>query len=147
MGTHTLSEMVGESGGPIEWTCSKGNKYKFSLFTLANQSRFERELERKAVESLRNTKDLLDKEEYAEALSNVLKDISNGKYTFGGQEAMSALRTMWGVSTLLSILIGISQEDASRLIAENEDISMVLSSVVERSFPVGKAKKEKEMSQ
>lgn len=146
MGTHTLSETLGESGGPIEWVCSKGNKYKFSLLTLGNQSKFERALERKAVESLKNTKDLLDKDDYDKAISGVLKSISSGNYAFGGQEATAALRTMWGVSVLLGILGGIEPDEANRLVVENPDISKVIESVVERSFPVGKSKKEKDQT-
>lgn len=140
MGINTLSDSLGQSGGPIEWVCTKGNKYKVSLMTLEKQSEFERLLEKKAIESVRNHKDILEKEEYTSQIQSILESIKNGEFVFGGKKSSDALRTVWGISALLSILAGITQNEASVLIAENEEIPMLIETVVERSFPVSAGK-------
>lgn len=145
-GTHTLSDSLGASGAPVEWSCSKGNKYKFSLLTLQKQSEFERAIERKNLEKIRAMKDLLDKEDYDKAIKEFMASLSLGEYCFGKERCAEELKTFWGISTLLSILAGISSEEASRLINENSDVSALVEVIVERSFPVmvGKAKEGKE---
>ncbi len=147
-GINTLSDSLGQSGGAIEWTCSKGNKYKFSLLTLGKQSEFERAIERKSLDKIRSMKDLLDKEEYDKAIADALKAISLGEFCFGKERCTEELRSFWGVSTILAILAGVSGEQASILMHENEDIGQLVEAIVERSFPVavGKAKEGKAQS-
>lgn len=142
MGIHTLSDSIGQSGGAIEWVCSKGDKYKISLLTLEKQSELERAFERKSLEKIREYKEFLDKEEYDKQIAEVIESIKNGEFVFGGKRSSELLRTLWGISTLFSILAGISANDASALINENSEISSLIEMIVERSFPVavGKAK-------
>lgn len=149
MGIHTLSDSIGASGGPIEWTCSKGTVYQISLLTLEKQSKFERAMERKCIDSLKGLRTLLEKDEYSDALASALDSIKNGDYVFGGARSSESLKTIWGISTLIAILIGITPEEASVLINDNEDIGPLIEMVIERSFPVaagklraGKAKKK-----
>lgn len=136
MGIYTLSDSLGQSGGAIEWVCSKGDKYKVSLLTLERQSKFERILERKAIESVRELKDLIDKEEYSYSIKECLKSISNGDYCFGGDKCSASLKTFWGITNLLALLVGVDPDKASQLIQENEEISDLIETVVKRSFPV-----------
>ena len=143
MGINTLSDSLGQSGGSIEWTCSKGNKYKISLMTLEKQSEFERALEKRAIEKVRTLKDVLDKDEYSEEISKTIESIKDGHYIFGGPTASEALRTLWGISNLMAILIGVSPNDASIIIAENNDIGEIMEMVIERSFPVASGKGKK----
>ena len=140
MGINTLSDSLGQSGGSIEWTCSKGNKYKISLMTLEKQSEFERALEKRAIEKVRTLKDVLDKDEYSAEISKTIESIKDGHYIFGGPTASEALRTLWGISNLMAILIGVSPNDASIIIAENNDIGEIMEMVIERSFPVASGK-------
>ena len=144
-GIHTLSDSLGTSGGAIEWNCSKGDKYKFSLLTLAKQSEFERAVERKSLDKIRGMKDLLEKDEYDVAIGNALKAISVGEFCFGKERCTEELRTFWGVSTLLAILAGIDPNQASTLMHENSDVGQLVETIVERSFPVavGKSKEGK----
>ena len=135
-GTNTLSDSLGQSGGAIEWTCSKGDKYKFSLLTLEKQSQFERAIERKALEKIRSIKDLVDKDEYDKTVRETLKSISLGDYCFGKDRCTEELKTMWGVSTLLSILAGIDLDKANDLMNGNSEIGQLVETIVERSFPV-----------
>lgn len=146
MGIHTLSDSLGQSGGAIEWVCSKGNKYKISLLTLEKQSELERALERRALEKIKAHREFLGDDEYHSQIASILESIKNGDYIFGGKLSSEALRTLWGISTLLSILANVTPDEASVLINENSEISSLIEMVVERSFPVavGKAKgKEK----
>jgi len=143
MGINTLSDSLGQSGGSIEWTCSKGNKYKISLMTLEKQSEFERALEKRAIEKVRTLKDVLDKDEYSAEISKTIESIKDGHYIFGGPTASEALRTLWGISNLMAILIGVSPNDASIIIAENNDIGEIMEMVIERAFPVASGKGKK----
>jgi len=149
MGIHTLSDSIGASGGPIEWTCSKGTVYQISLLTLEKQSKFERAMERKCIDSLKGLRTLLEKDEYSDALASALESIRDGDYVFGGARSSESLKTLWGISTLISILMGVSAEEASTIINDNEDVGPLIEIVIERSFPVamgklkaGKAKKK-----
>lgn len=143
MGINTLSDSLGQSGGSIEWTCSKGNKYKISLMTLEKQSEFERALEKRAIEKVRTLKDVLEKDEYSSEISKTIESIKDGHYIFGGPSASDALKTLWGISNLMAILIGVSPNDASIIIAENNDIGEIMEMVIERSFPVASGKGKK----
>lgn len=143
MGINTLSDSLGQSGGSIEWTCSKGNKYKISLMTLEKQSEFERALEKRAIEKVKTLKDVLEKDEYSSEISKTIESIKDGHYIFGGPSASDALKTLWGISNLMAILIGVSPNDASIIIAENNDIGEIMEMVIERSFPVASGKGKK----
>jgi hypothetical protein len=143
MGINTLSDSLGQSGGSIEWTCSKGNKYKISLMTLEKQSEFERALEKRAIEKVKTLKDVLEKDEYSAEISKTIESIKDGHYIFGGPAASDALRTLWGISNLMAILMGVSPNDASVIIAENNDIGEIMEMVIERSFPVASGKGKK----
>lgn len=140
MGIHTLSDSIGASGGPIEWTCSKGTVYQISLLTLEKQSKFERAMERKCIDSLKGLRTLLEKDEYSDALAAALGSIKDGDYVFGGDHSSDCLKTLWGISTLISILMGVSPEEASVIINSNEDIGPLIEVVIERSFPVAMGK-------
>lgn len=145
MGIHTLSDSIGASGGPIEWTCSKGTVYQISLLTLEKQSKFERAMERKCIDSLKGLRTLLEKDEYSDALAAALESIKDGDYVFGGDRSSECLRTLWGISNLMAILIGVSPDEASVIINDNEDIGPLIEIIIERSFPVavGKSKAAK----
>lgn len=148
MGINTLSDSLGQSGGAIEWVCSKGNKYKISLLTLEKQSELERAFEKRSIEKIKELKDILDKEEYSAQIAEAINSIKNGDFVFGGKRSSEMLRTLWGISTMLSVLAGITINEAGVIINENEEISQLIEMVVERSFPaaVGKAKSgEKKM--
>lgn len=141
MGIHTLSDALGGSGGPVVYTCSKGNEYKFSLFTLESQSKFERELERRAFEKVRHLKDLMDGKEYEKQIAEVMKSIRSGDFAFGKDECNSALSSLWGVTKLIAILGGLRDEQASSLVQENDDLKVLIETIIERSFPVMSKKK------
>lgn len=134
--SYTTSDALGGSGAKIEWTDAKGKVYEVSLLTLEKQSAYERWLEREAIKAIKNVRDLLDKEEYEVALIKNLEDISSGRYVFGGEDAQNSLTSFKGMCAMISILFGISSEDAITLVKENLDLPKVIENIILRSFPV-----------
>lgn len=142
MPIHTLSDSLGGSGAPIEFICSRGDKYKFSLLTLGKQSEFERALESRELARLRDLREALGEEEYKAQVKELLREFKHGEYAFGGENCSDALSSLWGVSTLIGILGGISSEQAHTLIQENVELRELIEMIIERSFPVMSKKKQ-----
>jgi len=134
--SYTTSDVLGSSGAKIEWVDAKGKTYQVSLLTLEKQSAYERWLEREAVKSVKNVRDLLDQDEYNSALDRCLGEISSGKYIFGGDVAQESLGTFRGMVAMIAILFGISNEEALELTKENKDLPKIIENVITRSFPV-----------
>jgi hypothetical protein len=109
---------------------------------LEKQSELERAFEKRSIEKIKELKDILDKEDYSVQITEAINSIKNGDFVFGGKRSSEILRTLWGISAMLSILAGITINEAGVLINENDEISQLIEMVVERSFPaaVGKAK-------
>lgn len=141
MAHYTLSDTLGGSGAPIEFVCSRGNKYKFGLLTLGKQSEFERALESRELTRLKGLREALGEDEYKAQVKDLLKEFKHGEYSFGGEKCSDALSSLWGISTLIGILGGIDAEDAHTLIQENTEIRDVIEMIIERSFPVMSKKK------
>lgn len=142
MAIYTLSDTLGGSGAPIEFVCSKGDKYKFSLLTLGKQSEFERAIEARELGRLKALRESLGDEEYKEQVKDLLKEFKHGEYAFGSDNCSDALSSLWGVSTLIGILGNISSDKAHELIQENIELRELIEVIIERSFPVMSKKKQ-----
>lgn len=140
--SYTTSDALGGSSAKTEWVDNTGKKYSVELLTLANQSKFERFLERDAVRAIKNVKEELGEEEYLLALDRCLEAIAEGKYSFGGQDAQRSLGTFKGMCAMISILFNTTQDDAFRLVKESPEIPKVIESIVVRSFPAQEKKPE-----
>jgi hypothetical protein len=138
--SYTTSDVLGGSGAKIDWSDSKGNNYKVSLLTLEKQSAFERWLEREAVKSIKNVKDILTEIEYQAALSKVLDDISSGRYVFGGEDAQNSLTSFKGMCAMISVLFEVENEQAVQLVKENTELPKLIENIILRSFPVPEGK-------
>lgn len=138
--SYTTSDVLGGSGAKIDWSDSKGNNYQVSLLTLEKQSAFERWLEREAVKSIKNVKDILTEIEYQAALSRVLDDISSGRYVFGGEDAQNSLTSFKGMCAMISVLFGVENEQAVQLVKENTELPKLIENIILRSFPVPEGK-------
>lgn len=135
MPVNTVSDVIGNNGAPIEWTDSQGKKYQLSLITLKVQSKIERMIEHDAIEALKAHKDLIEADSYAFQLSKILRDITQGKYTFGGDYCQEALNTVKGFSSMVSAIMGIDREEALRLMVSEPELKDVIGVVAERSYP------------
>lgn len=135
MAINTVSDVLGTSGAQLEWTSSEGKTYKLSLINLKAQSQIERFIEHDSIESIKAHKEILGDEEYGKQLSRILRDMSQGKYSFGGEFCQSAFETIKGVSALIAVVFNISREEALELISTDDEVKEVMAMVTERSYP------------
>ncbi len=140
--SYTTGDALGGSGAKIEWVDTKGKTYQVSLLTLEKQSAFERWLEKESVKAIKNVKDVLDESEYNAALSVALSDIASGRYVFGGEDAQQSLTTFKGMCAMISILFGITHEQAMELVKENKELGKIIENIIVRSFPVPEGNEE-----
>jgi hypothetical protein len=135
MPINTVSDVIGTHGAPIEWTDSKGKKYQLSLINLKSQSKIERFIEQDAIEALKAHRELIGDEEYGIQLSRVIRDITQGRYSFGGEFCQDALETVKGVSAMVAVIFNVDRDEAMSLIATEPEIRQVVEMVAERSYP------------
>ena len=135
MPINTVSDVLGSSGEAMEWKSSSGKSYKLSLMNLKGQSKIERMIESDALNALSAHKELIGPEEYHKQLTKTLRDISQGKYSFGGELCQEALQTIKGVSALVSAIFNVDRDEALTLLTSEPEVKEVISMVTERSFP------------
>ena len=135
MPINTVSDVLGNSGEPLEWTGSNGKKYQLSLINLKSQSKVERFIESDAIESIKAHRELIGEEEYGKQISKILRDISQGRYNFGGELCQDALETIKGVSALVAVIFNVSRDEAIELTINDPEIKDVIEMVTERSYP------------
>lgn len=135
MPINTVSDVLGNSGEPLEWTGSNGKKYQLSLINLKSQSKIERMIESDAIESIKAHRELIGEEEYSKQISKILRDISQGRYSFGGELCQDALETIKGVSALVAVIFNVGREEAIELVANEPETKNVMEMVTQRSYP------------
>lgn len=135
MPVNTVSDVIGTHGASPEWTDSEGKKYQLSLINLKAQSRIERLIESDAIETLKAHRDSIGEDEYKFQFSRLLRDITQGRYNFGGEYFQSAIETIKGVSAMVSVVFNVDREEAMRLITAEPEVKEVLSMITERSYP------------
>lgn len=116
----TISETLGDAVGGIRYEAKDGRIHEVRPLTLERMGLFERHLESKALEAIKNRRGVLG-DSYGEALSVVTQDIVSGKYVFTGPVCMRAIETLDGQVALLSILMGIDSLRAKKLMLEDPD--------------------------
>jgi hypothetical protein len=142
MPIHTMSDVLGQSGEPLEWKDSDGKVYKLSLITLKAQSKIERMIESDSIEAIKSHRDLIGEEEYSRQMTRLLKDITQGKYIFGGELCQEALQTVRGISALVSVIFNVDRDEAISLLRNESDIRDVIKMVTDRSFQKKVAKEQ-----
>lgn len=135
MPINTVSDVIGTHGAPIEWTDSQGKKYQLSLINLKSQSKIERYIEQDAIEALKSHRELIGEEEYGIQLSRVLRDITQGRYSFGGEFCQDALETVKGVSAMVAVIFNVDRDEAMSLIVTEPEVRQVVEMITERSYP------------
>ena len=135
MPVNTVSDVIGTHGAPIEWTSQEGKKYQLSLINLKVQSKIERMIEQDAIGALKAHRELIGEEEYGLQLSRVIRDITQGRYNFGGEYCQEALDTVKGVSAMVAAIFNIDREEALALITSDPEIKDVVAMIAERSYP------------
>jgi len=134
MPINTVSDVLGHQAAPTEWEASNGSKYQLSLITLKSQSKIEKFIERDAIESISAHREVIGEDEYHRQITKILKEISQGRYNFGGEYCQNALETMKGVSALVAVIFNVDRDHAMELLATEEEIKDVVQMITERSF-------------
>jgi len=135
MPINTVSDVIGTHGAPMEWTDSQGKKYQLSLINLKAQSKIERIIEGDAIEALKAHKDLISEDDYRFQFSRLLRDITQGRFNFGGEYFQNAIETIKGVSAMVSVVFNVDRDEAMQLITAEPEVKEVLSMITERSYP------------
>jgi len=96
----------------------EGVTYRLREPTLLEEGEFQRWLESRAREAAGRATDLPD-EDRRNLLRDVTADIASGRYAFGGEECLRALRTEVGWAKLVAIVLrdqGVSDQLAARMV-------------------------------
>jgi hypothetical protein len=134
MAINTMSDVLGQSGEQLEWKDQDGKSYKLSLITLKSQSKIERIIESDAIESVKAHRELIGEDEYGRQIAKLLRDITQGKFIFGGELCQESLQTVRGVSALVSVIFNVDRDEAIALLRNEPDVKDVIKMVTERSF-------------
>lgn len=136
----TVSETIGSHGDGMPYEAKDGQTHKVQPLTLKLMGKFEKWLEGRAFKSVISQKEILGND-FSQAVAGVAADVAKGKFAFGGQECDDALRTLPGMTSLVSIMLGVDEIRASYLLrTEPEELSAIVNQVMKESMPdlVGK---------
>jgi len=64
-----------------------------------------------------------------------LRDITQGRFNFGGEYFQNAIETIKGVSAMVSVVFNVDRDEAMQLITAEPEVKEVLSMITERSYP------------
>lgn len=129
----TISESLGDAVGGIRYEAKDGRTHEVRPLTLERMGLYERHLESKALEAIKNRRAILG-DSYGEALSVTTQDIVSGKYVFTGPVCMKAIETFDGQTALLAILMGVDNIRARRLMLEDpEGLRAALDAMLKQS--------------
>ena len=134
----TVADCVGVGAEGLEYTSKAGKKYNFRAFTINDAGSFEKWLEGRAFQAVEAAKGTMDPGDYGQALASISADVATGRFSFGGPEANRAMRTLPGMCKLMSLMAGITFQEAKDLFAtEGEALGKALESQINRSMPQG----------
>jgi hypothetical protein len=123
------------SGGLTEYTCKNGKVLKIKYLDLKAMSDYENKLQNKAIAKLNEHRASMDKQFFSDMFKELLDRISQGHYAFGGELCTATLKTIHGITDLLSILCNIPPEEAVDLImSEGEGLKQVFAHVLNKSY-------------
>lgn len=127
--------MLHNSGGLTEYTCKNGKVLKIKYLDLKAMSDYENKLQNKAIAKLNEHRASMDKQFFSDMFKELLDRISQGHYAFGGELCTATLKTIHGITDLLSILCNIPPEEAVDLImSEGEGLKQVFAHVLNKSY-------------
>lgn len=131
----TVSDVLQNKGGSIEYTTKDGRKIKVKYLTLKNMSEYENRLQNKAIKQLCDQRDHLPPELFAEMFSKLMDKVSAGHYAFGGELCQKSLGSVTGVAELMSIMTDLSTDEVVDLImTEGDALKPMFDEVLRRSI-------------
>lgn len=129
-----ISECVGPLC-PHEFV-HKGKTYQVRHVDQEVKAAFEKRLFGKAKEAALLLKECMTADEYREHLKKLNDDYIAGEYALESSRAIAMLGRDHGGLLLISLLLGVPEMEALRLLAERkDDLAGVLALVVRESFP------------
>jgi hypothetical protein len=131
----SISDVLHNTGSLTEYTCKNGNVLKIKYLDLKAMSEYENRLQNKAIKKLNEHKDIMDKAMFSDMFKELLDRISQGHYAFGNELCTATLKTIHGITDLLSILCSITPDEAADLIlTEGEGLKQVFGHVLNKSY-------------
>lgn len=131
----SVSDVLQNKGGHVEYTTKDGKNIKVKYLTLKAMSQYENRLQNRAIKKLTEQKDAIPSDLMQDMLGKVMDNIASGHYAFGGEICQKSLQTIQGISDLISILCDVGNDEAlDLLVGENDTFKMVLDEVVRKSI-------------
>lgn len=131
----SVSDVLHNHGGNIEFTTKDGKVLKVQYLTLKGMSQYENKLQNRAIAKLSEQKDVLPKETFNQMFTDVLDKIASGFYAFGSEVCTKSLSTIHGVTDLVSILCDVSPDEALELlVSEGDSFKKLVDDVLRKSI-------------
>lgn len=118
----TVSDVLQNKGGHVEFTSKDGKTYKIQYLTLRIMSQYENKMQNKAIRKLCEQKDVIPADLFQQLFSKIMDDIASGHYAFGGDIVSKSLQTIGGIADLISLMVGITEDEAMDLLTREQDV-------------------------
>jgi hypothetical protein len=114
----------------------KGRTYHVSLVNEGIKEAWEKRLFSDAKAATSGLRDIMDREDYSRHLKCLLDDYQEGKYALESPRSMAMLQQPKGMLILISLLMGITEMEGLKILAERQDdLAALLTLVLRESFP------------
>lgn len=117
----SISDVLQKHGGGVDFTTASGKSLRIDYLTLKHMAQYEQRLQNRAVKTLADQKGVIPEGVWREMFTELMGNISKGQYAFGGEVCQASLTTITGVTDLMSILCGITPDEALELVATEGD--------------------------
>lgn len=130
-----LGNALGGSGSKHPLTIG-GKTYHVGLVTQAIKLAYERALYARAREGLAALRGDLDGDMYAEGMFKLSEKYEDGEFALEGERGKKTLKSPHGVTLILSLLMGVDQQEVLQcLLTDETQVQNVFRSVMRESFP------------
>lgn len=131
----SVSDCLHNTGSLTEYTCKNGKVLKIKYLDLKAMSEYENRLQNRAIKKLNEHKDIMDKAMFSDMFKELLDRISQGHYAFGNELCTATLKTIHGITDLMSILCDITPDEAAEFVmTEGEGLKQVFAHVLNKSY-------------
>lgn len=131
----SVSDVLHNHGGTTEYTTKSGKQLKIKYLTLKGMSEYENALQNRAINKLAQQANIIPQATFDKMFSDLLDRIASGAYAFGSELCTKSLGTVNGVTDLVSIMCGISNDEAlDLLISEGDHFRKIIDEVLRKSI-------------
>ena len=130
-----LSRALGGDGPPFKLNIG-GKTYTVGLVTQDVKAAYEKELFRKARESVAALRNDLPAEDYRGMMTDLAAKYEAGAFAMEGERGRAMLATPRGSMLVLSLLLGVDEQEVMRvMLADEAQVMAVFRAVLRESFP------------